>query len=126
MIVYGWSERYSCLGIRLRDFFFSLETLACSAQFGEFLCCGLTWQGGMEKMNTYSFQGLCTGDDGIECGLGEINDLGMAEREERGGQRVTDCFSGSFLEVPEPFPFLLPVALLVSGRSSVWGPGRFR
>ena len=27
-------------------------------------------------MDTYSFQGLCTGDDGVECGLGEINDLG--------------------------------------------------
>lgn len=42
-------------------------------------------------MGTYSFQGFCSSDYGIECGLGEISDLDRFSLSGRWrGERGTD------------------------------------
>lgn len=76
-----------------------------------------------EEMSAYHFQGLCSGDYGIECGLGEISNLDTVSLR-WGGKRATDCFSGTLLEMPQAFPVLLPVALGVPcSRGPIRAPG---
>lgn len=81
-------------------------------------------------MDTYNFQGLCASDYGIECGLGEINDLDTFNMSGRWrGKRATDCFSGTILEMPPPLPVMfVPVQApggfpgsRVLGRGVCWG-----